>query len=117
MPKVISVRMQNELARETRLTASEMQMSLSAFMAWLLVLALQDNLDVSAFPDAAERSDCKLDFRLPDETLACLRPACDRLKIPFSVFIRRLLYAAYTGRVSLEQAGGCYKLVANYDQN
>ncbi len=117
MSKVVSVRMQTGLAGEIERAAAGRNMSKSAFIGWALVLALQDNLDVSAFPDPPEPADYKLDIRIPDETLACLRPVCDRLKMSLSVFIRRLVYAGCTGRVTLEQAGGRYKLVANYDQN
>ncbi len=82
----VSIRMPERLAREVRAGAAERNVSPSAFLDWALGLALQDNLDISAFPDPPERYDCKLDFRLQAETLACLRPVCERSKClsPFS---------------------------------
>ena len=91
--------------------------SVSAFVAWILDIALQSGLDLSALSDVRERLDGKIDCRLPTEIFYRLRPVCRQLRLSPSVYIRALMYARLTRRLRLEQVGGRYTLVANHDQN
>jgi hypothetical protein len=116
MTKIVSIRMPEVLARAVRDDAEERQMSVSAFVAWILDIALQAALDLSALPDAQERLDGKIDCRLPAEILSRLRPVCRQFRVPSSVYIRTLMYAGHTQRLTLVQAGCGYTLVANHDQ-
>ena len=117
MKKVLSIRMTEVLARAVREEAAERKMSLSACVAWIIDIALQDGLDLSPLTDVRELLDGKIDCRLPAEILSRLRPVCRRLRLFSSVYIRTLMYAGLTGRLRLKQVGGRYTLVANHDQN
>jgi len=117
MEKVLSIRMTEVLARAVREEATERKMSLSACVAWIIDIALQDGLDLSPLTDVRELLDGKIDCRLPAEILSRLRPVCRRLRLSSSVYIRTLMYAGLTGRLRLKQVGGRYTLVANHDQN
>src|SRR5437773_4092014 len=117
MTITVSFRMPQVLVRAVRDDAAERRMSVSACVAWLLDIALQDELDLSALPDTRERLDGKVDCRLPGEILSRLRPVCKQFRVSPSVYIRTLMYAGFTRRLRLEQVKGRYKLVANHDQN
>ena len=117
MAKVVSIRMPQVLARAVRDDAAERRMSVSACVAWIVNIALQGGLDLSALPDTRERLDGKVDCRLPAEILSRLRPVCKQFRVSPSVYIRTLMYAGLTRRLRLEQVEGRYKLVANHDQN
>jgi hypothetical protein len=92
-------------------------MSVSAFVAWVLNLALADGLDMSGFPDVPEQLDGKLDLRLSEEMLHRLRLVCKELRLSISVYIRAILYAGYTRRLRLNETGGRYKLAVNDQKN
>ena len=117
MTITVSFRMPQVLVRAVRDDAAERRMSVSACVAWLLDIALQDELDLSALPDTRERLDGKVDCRLPAEILSRLRPVCKQFKVSPSVYIRSVMYAGLTRSLRLEQVGGRYTLVANHDQN
>ena len=115
--KIVSIRMPEVLAHSLRDDAAERRTSVSAFVAWILDIALQSGLDLSALSDVRERLDGKIDCRLPTEIFYRLRPVCRQLRLSPSVYIRALMYAGLTRRLRLEQVGGRYTLVANHDQN
>jgi len=116
MTKIVSIRMPEVLAREVREDAEQRQVSVSAFVTWILDIALQAGLDLSTLPDARERLDGKIDCRLPAEIVSRLRPVCRQFNVPLSVYIRTLMYAGHTQRLTLEKAMCGYTLVANHDQ-
>jgi len=116
MTKVVSVRMSEMLVREVRFSAEERHTSVTAFIEWVLTLVLQSGIDVSALPDARGLLDSKLDFRLSKEMLGQLRPICKQSRVPLSVYVRTILYAGYTSKLVIKQAGSGYTLEANHDQ-
>ncbi len=117
MTKIVSIRMPEVLARAVRDEAAERQMSVSACVAWILDIALQGGIDLSALSDARERLDGKIDCRLPAEILSRLRPVCKQFRVSPSVYIRTLMYAGLTRKLTLKEVEGRYTLVANHDQN
>ena len=104
--KIVSIRMPEVLAHSLRDDAAERRTSVSAFVAWILDIALQSGLDLSALSDVRERLDGKIDCRLPTEIFYRLRPVCRQLRLSPSVYIRSLMYAGLTRRLRLEQVGG-----------
>jgi hypothetical protein len=115
---VTPIRTTNVLAQAVRDEAAERKMSQSAFMGWLLGIALQGaGLDISVLSDVKEQSDCKLQFRLSDELLSQLRSVCERFRVSHSVYIRTILHACHTGQLKLTRAGDRYTLVAKNDKN
>jgi len=115
--KVISIRVPVGLATEVRSVARERQISISGFVGWVLGIALSDGLGVSQLRDSQEPLNDKLDLRLSSECAQKLRLACRQTRITPSVYIRTLLNAGLTRRVTLKLQGGRYTLVANHDQN
>jgi len=102
MKKVLSIRMTEVLTRALREEAAERKMSLSACVAWIIDIALQDGLDLSPLTDVRELLDGKIDCRLPAEILSRLRPVCRRY-----AYVRRTHREIETqaGRRSLHASG------------
>ena len=116
MAEVVSIRMPEVLARAVRDDAAQKQMSVSAYVSWILDIAFQGGLDISVLPDVKERLDSKIDCRLPPEILSRLRSVCRQFRVSPSVYARTLMYAGLTRKLTLKEVAGRYTLEANHDQ-
>jgi hypothetical protein len=96
--------------------ATRSEMPVSELISWLFRHVLDDACEISALSDCSEALDAKVDIRLSVDTIARLRPACTRLRLSLSAYMRIVLYGYYTQKLIFVQEGGRYTLVANHDQ-
>jgi hypothetical protein len=108
LPAIVDASLQRSTVDARRSTAGCLDLLLRhSFSNCQLLLALADCPDVL---------DAKLDVRIPLATLEQLRLASEGLRIPVSVYIRKLLYHFFvTKKLMYVQAEGHYTLAGRHD--
>jgi len=114
--RVISVRLPKALNRDLERSAAKANLSRPGGLDLLLRCSVGNCEPLAQLKDCPDLWDAKLDARIPASTFLQLRSACERLGIPVSVYIRKLLYHFYvTKRLRIVELNGHYTLAHRHD--
>jgi hypothetical protein len=114
--RVVSLRLPSAAYGALQRAAAHASLSVSGGLDVLLCNSFDNSQLLPSLPDCPEALDIKLDVRIPPATYECLKTATDRLSMPVSVYIRKLLYHVYvTKAVKYVQAEGHYTLAGCHD--
>jgi hypothetical protein len=116
MTSVVSIRVPVALERAVRGNAAHSNMPISEIARLILEHALCGTFNFALLSDTKQFLDTKLDFRFTDALISKLRLESQRLALPFSVYIRIILYAYYSKRLVFVDRDGRYTLEQNHDQ-
>jgi len=114
--RVISLRLPSAVNSALARSAANAGMSVSGGADWLLRNSFSNRHLLARIPDCPETLDSKLDVRLPNATFDQLRTITTQLGMPFSVYIRKLLYHFFlTKNLGYVQSNGHYTLAERHD--
>ena len=109
--RVISLRLPSAIHGALARSSADAGMSVSGGLDWLLRNSFGNCQLLLALTDCPDALDAKLDVRVPPCTFEQLRLATESLRIPISVYIRKLLYHFYvTKQLRYVQSDGHYTL-------
>ena len=114
--RVVSRRLPKALTEALERSAARAKLSRSGGLDLLLRCSVGNGELLGCLKDSPDLWDDKLDARIPNSTFENLRSACERLGIPVSVYIRKLLYHLYgTKTLRVAESGGYYTLAYRHD--
>jgi hypothetical protein len=114
--RVVSLRLPSDAYGALQRAAVHAGLSVSGGLDVLLCNSFENSQALLSLPDCPEALDIKLDVRIPPTTFEQLKTATDRLSMPVSVYIRKLLYHVYvTKAVRYVQREGHYTLAGCHD--
>jgi len=114
--RVISLRLPKALIVALEKSAAQAKLSRSGGLDLLLRCSVGNGELLVRLKDSPDLWDAKLDARIPNSTFDNLRSACERLGIPVSVYIRKLLYHFYeTKTLRIVGSDGHYTLAYRHD--
>jgi hypothetical protein len=114
--RVISLRLPKALDSALETSAGQAKLSVPGGLDWLLRNSFANCELLGKLADCPDLWDAKLDARIPVSTFGQLRSVCERLGIPVSVYVRKLLYHYYvTKRVKFVGSNGHYTLAYRHD--
>lgn len=108
---IISVRLPAAVNSALRASAGNAHLSVPAALDWLLRNSFGNFESLRGLADSCEGLNSKLDARIPIQTFEQLKLTSNKLGIPISVYVRRLLYNFYvTKRVHYLKSESHYTL-------
>jgi hypothetical protein len=114
--RVISLRLPSAISAALQRSSAHAGMSVSDGLDWLLRNSFSNCQLLFPLADCPDFLDAKLDVRIPHDTFEKLKAATNRLTMPVSVYIRKLLYHFYiTKTVKYVQGEGHYTLAGCHD--
>jgi len=114
--RVLSFRLPAAMLEALTVSAVDAEMSISSTLDWLLRHSVGHSDLLRDLEDCPECDSIKLDARLPASTVHFISIAASDLRVPRSVYIRKLLYHFYlTRRLEYVQSDGRYTLAYRYD--
>jgi hypothetical protein len=114
--RVISLRLPKALYADLERSAAKANLSRPGGLDLLLRCSIANCELLAKVNDCPGLWDAKLDARIPISTFLQLRSACERLGIPVSVYIRKLLYHFYvTKHLGIVESNGHYTLAYRHD--
>jgi len=114
--RVISLRLPKGLIAALEKSAVRAKLSKPGGLDLLLRCSFENGELLAKLRDCPDLWDGKLDARIPLSTFLQLRSACERLGIPISVYIRKLLYHFYvTKSMRIVESNGCYTLAYRHE--
>jgi hypothetical protein len=114
--RVVSLRLPLAAYGALQRAAAHAGLSVSGGLDVLLCNSFDNCALLVSLPDCPEALDVKLDIRIPPITFEQLKAATDRLSMPVSVYIRKLLYHVYVAKtMTYVEVGGHYTLAGCHD--
>lgn len=111
MTRVISLRLPSAAKTPLERYSARAGLSVASGLNCLLQKSFGNSQLLVSLPDCPDRLDEKLDIRLPLETVEQLKSATCQIRIPVSVYTRKLLYHFYvTKRLRYVPINGHYTL-------
>jgi hypothetical protein len=116
MTRVISLRLPSAVDNGRLRSAADAGRTASSALEWLLLHSFWNCQLLQHLDDCPDVWDAKLDARIRISTFNQLKSATEQLRIPISVYVRKLLYHFYvTKRLWYVQADGHYTLAGRHD--
>lgn len=113
---VVSFRLSKTVYEALQESATNSHVSVAEALDWLLCHSFGNRELLRGLRDCPRPWNIKLDTRIPGETSNQLRLAAGELRIPISVYTRRLLYHVFvTKRVFYLKSDGHYTLAVRHD--
>lgn len=113
---VISLRLPSVVHAALQRSSAHAGMSVSGGLDCLLRNSFSNFQLVWRLTDCPDALDAKLDVRIAATTFKQLRSVIERLSIPASVYIRKLLYHAFiTKNLKFVRSNGHYTLAGRHD--
>ncbi len=114
--RVISLRIPSAVNAALAQSAASAGRSVSDGVDWLLQNSFSNSRLLLPLADCPECLDAKLDVRIPPATFEHLKSASERMGLPVSVYIRKLLYHFYiTKSLRYLASNGHYTLAGRHD--
>lgn len=114
--RVVSLRLPSAANAALERSSARVGLSVSKGLDGLLQHSFANCQLLLSLADCPDQLDAKLDIRLPLATVEQLKSATGQIKIPVSVYIRKLLYHFYvTKRLRYEPFNGHYTLAGRHD--
>jgi hypothetical protein len=114
--RVISLRLSSAANAALERSSAKAGLSVSNGLDYLLQNSFANCQLILSLADCPDPLDAKLDIRLPLESVEQLKSAASQIRIPVSVYIRKLLYHVYvTKRLRYVPSNGHYTLAGCHD--